>query len=253
MIRFTLTLCAVLLIACGSRGRGDLQAPVFDKRDPPPASTPASSTPNEPPKPTALAEPATVGSSCAPVSLIVRESDPPVEVRFKLRASSDGDVVDQLIVSRTQPTDHQTLQVSGMDALSVLNKCSVRAQDIDFDGYNDLVVDVRAGAANTYAQYWRYDPAAGSFVSLGEYPEFRLDAPHKRLKTYERNGSGGLEYESREYAFEQGKLVLEKQETQTAIEGRAEFQRTVFVRRGPDMKMVKRELIHPKSTGDRAE
>ena len=44
MIRFTLTFCAVVLIACGSRGRGDIKVPAFDKHEPKAASATASSS-----------------------------------------------------------------------------------------------------------------------------------------------------------------------------------------------------------------
>jgi hypothetical protein len=120
MTRFTLTLyCTVLLTACGSRGHGELNSPGINNYEPTPGSTSASSAPSKQAKPNVPTEHATVGASCPPVSLKVRDSDPPFEVRLNLRATSDGDVVNQLNVSRAQPAVQQTLQVDGMDALSI--------------------------------------------------------------------------------------------------------------------------------------
>ena len=59
-----------------------------------------------------------------------------------------------------------------------------------------------------------YDPAAGKFRDLGEFPMFHVDAVHKRLSTYVRNGPAGLDFEKRDYAFEGNDLIVMREETQ---------------------------------------
>lgn len=180
---------------------------------------------------------------CPPASLALHASEPPIEIRFKRRATPDGEVIDQLLVSRAKPALSQTLQVREVDPLSVRDSCSVRTTDINFDGYNDIVVDLRAGVANTYAQYWYYEPGSRSFKDLGEYPELQADAARKRLKTYERNGYGGREYEAREYSFAGGTLVLERREVQVAIANGDAFERTVSIRTGTEMKVIEKKRV----------
>ena len=131
-----------------------------------------------------------------------------------------------------------------MDALSVLDKCAVRTLDINFDGYNDIFVDLRSGAANTYAQYWLYDSASRTFIDLGEYPELQPDNARKRLKTYERHGSGGREYEKREYSLAENALVLERQEVQTALADEDAFELSISVRRGGQMTIIERRRVN---------
>lgn len=224
----------MLVSGCSRAGHGEPSSSRSQTRDPattvPPTSAPANDT-------------ATAGSSCPPVALSLHPSEPPIDVRFKMRQTQDGEVVDKLLVSRATPELHQTLQVKDMDALSVLDKCIVRTADINFDGYADVYVGLRAGAANTYAQYWWYDPASKNFAELGEYPELQADAARKRLKMYESNGSGGREYESREYSFDGGKLVLGRREVQAAIADEDGFERTLFLRRGAEMKVVEKRRV----------
>lgn len=203
-------------------------------------STPASNKPEPTPPPAAAPD---KPGSCPAISLVLHPSEPPIELRLKMRSTSDGEVIDQIIVSRTEPALHQTLQVKDVDALSVLDKCAVRTSDVNFDGYHDIFVDLRAGAANGYAQYWYYDPAARAFKELGEYPEFQVDAQRKRLKTYERNGSGGQEYEAKEYSFAGGALVLERQEVQVPLANEDAFERTVSVRNGAELKVVEKKRV----------
>ena len=38
-------------------------------------------------------------------------------------------------------------------------------QDLDSDGYADLLLATDRGVANAYARYWRFDPAARAFVA----------------------------------------------------------------------------------------
>jgi hypothetical protein len=224
----------LLVSGCSCAARGESKS-----SSQPQVPAPTVPAPTSPANNSAMAE----TSSCPPESLSLHPPEPPIEVRFKMRPTPDGEVVDQLLVSRPDPELRQTLQVKNMDALSVVDKCVVHSADINFDGYGDVFVDIRAGAANTYAQYWFYNPASRKLVELGEYPTLQLDTARKRLKTHENNGSGGREYESNEYSFGDGALVLERREVQTAIPDEDAFERTLFVRRGAEMKSIGKRRV----------
>jgi hypothetical protein len=87
-------------------------------------------------------------------------------------------------------------------------------QEINFDGWLDLLLMTERGSANAKAEYWVYDPAAGKFRDLGEFPMFHVDAVHKRLSTYVSNGPAGLNFEKRDYAFESNDLIVVREEIQ---------------------------------------
>jgi hypothetical protein len=134
------------------------------------------------------------------------------------------------------------LAIKDADALYV-DTWQLATDDINFDGYADLYLVTRRGAANAYAEYWRFVPESGSFEDLGVFPVFTLDANSKRLSTYERNGSAGLEYERGEYAIEASKPVLQRHEAQVASEPLGTFEKTVSVRKGAEMKAVERKTV----------
>jgi hypothetical protein len=117
------------------------------------------------------------------------------------------------------------------------------APDINFDGYADLYLMTRQGVVNEYGEYWRFVPETSSFEDLGVFPVFAVDTKRKRLKTYERHGSAGLEHESREYAIASGKPVLDRRETQIAVGPLGTFEQTISTRAGAEMKVVDRKAI----------
>ena len=102
-----------------------------------------------------------------------------------------------------------------------------------------------ADSPRAYAAYWLFDPKTRMFTSLGTYPVFRVDAQKSRLLTYERGGSGGMIHESKEYAFEKGKLTLMKDEKQDATARPDVFRKVIRERVKGVMKTVKTETVHP--------
>jgi hypothetical protein len=79
-------------------------------------------------------------------------------------------------------------------------------QDLDADGYADLLLATDRGVANAYARYWRFDPAAGAFVDLGTFPILSVDPATRRITSYERGGAGGSTSTRTEYAWRGGRL-----------------------------------------------
>jgi hypothetical protein len=62
-------------------------------------------------------------------------------------------------------------------------------QEINFDGWLDLLFMTEQGAAKSKAESWVYDPAADRFRDFGEFPMFRVNAAYKRLSTCMRRHS----------------------------------------------------------------
>jgi hypothetical protein len=120
----------------------------------------------------------------------------------------------------------------------------IGGQDINFDGWLNLLFMTERGAANSKAEYWVYDPAADRFRDLGEFPMFRVDAVHKRLSTYVGNGPAGLDFEERDYAFEGNDLIVKSEETQEPSPSRPGwYVHTVRHRKDGKLVVVLRETV----------
>ena len=150
---------------------------------------------------------------CDPCTIVLHDGTPPADFRFELETVSQGRVVKAIVFERDGHTV-QKLDVPSMTPLAMDELFFFGAQEINFDGWLDLLLMTERGSANAKAEYWVYDPAAGKFRDLGEYPMFRVDALHKRLSTYVSNGPAGLDFEKRDYAFEGNELILMREETQ---------------------------------------
>lgn len=185
--------------------------------------------------------PANVGD-CRPCSFSPGGSLPEYSFTFDFKTAPDGRTLEAIQVTReSKPV--QRLPVAGMDAIGKDEELFFGGTDINFDGLLDLMVITRKGIANAYAEYWLFDAKTEKFTALGTYPVFRVDAQKRRLSTYERGGSGGLIYESKEYAFLDGKLALMREEKQEAGQQPDTFRKVVRERVGGVMKNLKTETV----------
>jgi hypothetical protein len=203
--------------------------------------------------PPATASPATVLTQsslvedCTPCTFNVGPSLADFRVTFKIRELPDGRrVVDSLEISRTdRPDRSQSLPVHDMTPTAKGDDFFIGTDDINFDGYRDLSFATSRGVANTYSDYWLFDPAKSEFVYLGKYPVFKVDAQRRELSTYERGGDGGMIYTSERYAIENGKPVLMASETQEKTGQEGVYKRSVSERRAGKMEIVKTESVRP--------
>lgn len=173
---------------------------------------------------------------CDPCTIVLHDGNPPADFRFELETAPQGRVVKTIIFERGGHTV-QKLDVPSMTPLAQDESFFFGAQDMNFDGWLDLLLMTERGTANAKAQYWVYDPAADRFRDLGEFPMFRVDAVHKRLSTYVSNGPAGLDFEKRDYAFEGSDLVVMSEETQKPSPSRRGWY-VHAVRRRKDGKLV---------------
>jgi hypothetical protein len=180
---------------------------------------------------------------CDPCTIVLHDGTPPAEFRFELETLPEGRVVKAIVFERGGHTV-QKLNVASMTPLAQDESFFFGGQEINFDGWLDLLLMTEQGSANAKAEYWVYDPAADSFRDLGEFPMFSVDAVHKRLNTYVSNGPAGLDFEKREYAFEGKNLIVMSEETQKPSPNRPGwYVRTVRRRNNGNLVVVRRQKV----------
>jgi hypothetical protein len=85
---------------------------------------------------------------------------------------------------------------------------------------------------------------------MGNYSVFTIETDTHRLKTYERGGYGGMVYESDEYAFADGKLLLMRSEKQEATTQPNVFRQVIRERVKGVLKVTHRSTVKGKAPQD---
>ena len=180
-------------------------------------------------RPTAVTPVALTVADCRPCSVPIVPGAAQFELRFVLDSSAPEQRTVRAIDVRAphRPNWYQTLGATEMPTASPGDSFFVSAEDINFDGANDLSLIVSRGAANAYAAYWAYGVAADSFTYLGNYPVFTRDTAARELSTYERGGDAGLVYERRRYSFASDTLVLLETEKQGPMTRSGRYRKTL--------------------------
>ncbi len=183
--------------------------------------------------------------TCEPCDLLISPTLPEFSIRFEYRSEDDNfRSVQALLVSEAgKDIVKQRLIVETMTPVAQDSQFFFGGLDINFDGYNDILFATQRGIANTFADYWLFDPITKEFYRLGNYPIFSIDKHQKRLKTYERGGYGGMIYESNEYAFVKSELIKIRTEKQEATSELGVFKRITKENIGGAMKIIKTEMI----------
>ncbi len=182
---------------------------------------------------------------CDPCRISLRSGSEAADFRFTLETVPQGRVVQAIRFERNGRLV-QELTVPSMTPLAQGESFFFGGQDINFDGWLDMLLMTEQGAANAKAEYWLYDPTTERFRDLGEFPMLRVDAAHKRLSSYVSNGPAGLDFEKREYAFQGNDLIVVSEETQKAVAGRpGSYIHTVRQRTDGKLVVVHRETVKP--------
>jgi hypothetical protein len=167
---------------------------------------------------------------------IVHSSLPPFEfsvhVDDKKDGSTDGFHALDRIEVRSAERPVQTIQFVGEDTPTFRGpwKEAVSLQDVDCDGYKDLLVQMSVGIhGDAWYHLYRFNQARGQFV---EYPRFsslplkKIDCRRKLITTYVNSGAAGCVYESGTYRWANGELLPMRIESQEIADDRG-FMRTV--------------------------
>jgi hypothetical protein len=180
---------------------------------------------------------------CDPCRISLRSGSGSADFRFTLETVPQGRVVKAIRFERNgRPV--QEMNVPSMTPLAQGESFFFGGQDINFDGWLDVLLMTEQGAANARAEYWLYDPTTERFRDLGEFPMLRVDAAHKRLSSYVSNGPAGLDFEKREYAFQGNDLIVLSEETQKAVAGRpGSYVHTIRQRTDGKLVVVHRETV----------
>jgi len=172
---------------------------------------------------------------------------PPCEFRIDTQYQEDsGWVVKQIIVS---PKDaggvEQYLAASAMSPVFDKEDIYFDHEDINFDGYQDLVLLTDRGAANSYGDYWLFKPTLKKYVKLGHYPFFQINTETHRISTYERMGHGGLIYEIKEYIFLNSVLTTVRTEKQEWIAEKECYFKVIQERSNNKLQVVSEIFVPP--------
>ncbi|MDY2712460.1 MAG: hypothetical protein SOV73_03905 [Candidatus Faecivivens sp.] len=102
----------------------------------------------------------------------------------------------------------QTLFHDGNEGI-VPDASTLLARDMNFDGYEDILLCASSGNVNTYYYLWLYDPAEGNFVAYPGFEQYSAPTPNadtQQITTYERGSA--IDYTQASYVWDDtGSLV----------------------------------------------
>src|SRR5699024_3822333 len=85
----------------------------------------------------------------------------------------------------------QTLFHDGNETV-VIDETTLLAKDMNFDGYEDILLATTSGTVNRYYYLWLCDLAEGNFVAYPGFEELSAPTPNpetERVSTYERGNA----------------------------------------------------------------
>jgi len=181
---------------------------------------------------------------CQPCSFQPSPSRRPYFFTFEVKTTRDGRAVQAISVGDGNGVEPlQRLVVKDMMPIAEGESFFFGGVDLDQDGFLDLMLITNRGIANAYADYWLFEPTSGRYKYLGKFPVFRVNAESRRLLTYERGGEAGLIFESREYEFSDGRILLVKSEKQDATAHPGIFKKVTRERINGAMQIVRVEKV----------
>lgn len=111
--------------------------------------------------------------------------------------------------------EEQALRVPEDVSHAILEPGSrLSVEDVDFDGYGDLAFLAESAQANSWSDYWRFDPGSRRFLPLGRFPTLERDTAARVLSSYQRGGHGGRLFTASRYGWSGGRLVEVRREAQ---------------------------------------
>jgi len=164
------------------------------------------------------------------ITKIIDPSKPPYEFIIHLSDggkgySDEAKSIHQIDI-RSKSKKIQTIRFEGDDIPIVfspdgkleINKI-VSLQDVDFDGYKDLLVRYIMGVhGDEWFYLFRYNTKTGTFIAypaFKEYPLTKIGARNKLIHTYVNSGSAGCRYSSGSYRWVKNELVPVRTEDQS--------------------------------------
>ncbi|HEX6371989.1 MAG TPA: hypothetical protein VF006_23900 [Longimicrobium sp.] len=160
---------------------------------------------------------------------------------FALHHGEPG-VVDSIVVSvdgrpvqTLRPRENQVPPDAQVERLSTI--------DLDFDGYADLALLSTLAMANSWSEYWRFDPAARRFVHAGEFETLTPDSATRELTHHNRGGHGGRLWTAARWRWVDTALVRVAEEEQDALGDGERYVHVVRRMEGGKMVEVRRDTL----------
>jgi hypothetical protein len=122
--------------------------------------------------------------------------------------SDNTQVIRQIRAQPPRSAKDQLLPVESMLPGEAGGGYRFGGEDLDGDGWRDLVLVTADGGANAYAAYWRYDPATMTFVPLGTLPLLGRDPDTGTLVGLEHGSADGVFFTRTDYGFEDGRMIV---------------------------------------------
>ena len=159
----------------------------------------------------------------------------------------EGDTGEARIEIRNEQSDKiiQVLKSFDLESVSLLNPDDFKLEDVNFDGYLDLELLSSRGTAGEEYNFWLFNKTSGKFVfnkKLSELQNPRFNHKTKTIKAVGIIGRLGDDYVKDFYQFENGKLVMVREVTQTLLEKKDLFLREIYVRKNGRMVLVRKKL-----------
>ena len=156
-------------------------------------------------------------------------------------------IIEELKLARgDKPGWMQSLSVHAMEPIKKSQKFFIGTADINFDGHDDLYLVTNRGVANSYADYWVFNPVKQIFDYKGNFPMLSIDTKKHLISSYERGGDGGMIYESKKYEFINGKLEVTEIEKQITNKKYGIYQKQILQRKDGKLVLVNSETVRAK-------
>jgi hypothetical protein len=165
---------------------------------------------------------------------------------FRLIADATSNTIVRVEISTEKDTPLQVLNIASIESPYKGSKY-FGIHDINFDGYQDIRLLAWWGVTGNQGYlYWVFDPQTGKFVEARELEELSNPVLHPETKTITTTSVGGMAgkiHFFNTYAFERGKLILIRMESQDWDEKKKRFVKTISERKNGKMVVISTEIV----------
>jgi hypothetical protein len=183
------------------------------------------------PAQTPLAPAPQIVNSTTPEVVVKRcppcEFQPTPGLRYAIAFAPDADGNVKQLEAKSLTPNNATAQTFDIDyAWSHSGDFVLQGIDLNFDGTLDLAFGPVTDTPNETLYYWWVDTKRNALELLGSFPDLKVDAKAREIRTYEKGGHAGLLFEAKTYRWEGGKLVVTETVTQHQEPGRSDYRET---------------------------
>jgi len=163
---------------------------------------------------------------------------------FRLTGDKEKNLITHIdVYLEGSPRPLQALE-SEMDEPPYRDAEYFEAVDLNFDGYEDVQLLIMRGVTgNRVYSHWLFDPKTDRFVRHQELDKAVNPIPDPATKQLKTFWNGGGTYTARVYHWEEGKLVLEREEKKDWVHEKEYFLKVIKERQNGKLVVVREEII----------